>query len=103
VVARNPEKLRAARNLPDSTRLFGPYTGRLSNGGEDVRLRDNGMYNGKEYYPETIDAVQYRDEPPWPRLPDGGGRSLELENLSLDNDYPTSWRASSAEGGTPGR
>ena len=34
---------------------------------------------------------------------DGGGRSLELVDLALDNDRPESWRASAAPGGSPGR
>ncbi len=103
VVARDPEKLTERhRDLPGRF-LFGPYPGRLSNQGEDLRLRDSGLHRGKQYHPETIDAVKYRDSSPWPAQADGAGRSLELGELSLDNDLPESWRASREPGGSPGK
>jgi hypothetical protein len=101
LVARNPERLRAAFPALGAAPVFGPYPGRLSGAGEDLRLRDSGLYQGKRYFPETIDAVKYRSLPPWPAVE--RGRSLELRDLSLDNDLPGSWRPSAARGGTPGR
>lgn len=103
VVARDPARLRARYDGLSRPRLFGPYPGRLSNGGEDLRLRDSGHHGGRRYFPETIDGVKYRDRPPWPEDADGRGRSLELRDLSLDNDLPESWRASREPGGSPGR
>jgi hypothetical protein len=103
VVARDPVKLREAGRATPGLRVFGPYPGRLANEGEDLRLRDSGLAGGKRCYPETIDAVKYRALPPWPALPEKGGRSLELRDPSLDNDIPESWRASAGEGGSPGR
>ncbi|MBI4585104.1 MAG: lamin tail domain-containing protein [Planctomycetes bacterium] len=101
LVAENPQALRAAYGDP-GVPVFGPYAGQLKNGGETARLRDGGQYRGKTYYPETIDVVTYRDDPPWPQAADGEGRTLELKDLSLDNDEAESWQASPAAGGSPG-
>jgi hypothetical protein len=102
IVARRPDRL-AERHGKLTVPVFGPYSGRLSNSGEDLRLRDSGRYQGKVYFPETIDVVKFRGAPPWPRAADGEGPSLELRSLSLDNDYPSSWRASPEPDGSPGR
>ena len=104
VVARNPEAFRVVHpRLPDGVTLFGPYLGRLANDGEELRLRDTGMYRGTQYYPETIDIVRYDDDEPWPTEADGDGKSLELVDLSLDNDYAESWQSSVVNHGSPGR
>lgn len=96
IVARNPAVLRQAPGL-DGVTVLGPYALGLPGGGGVLRLRDDGL-DGK-YYPETIDVVVYEDDAPWPGAADGGGKSLELAALSLDNDYAASWRA----GWSPGR
>ncbi len=102
VVARDPAKLLARYERTSRRPVFGPYPGRLSNQGEDLRLRDSGRYKGKQYFPETIDVVKYRDRSPWPSEADGKGRSLELTDLAADNDLPGSWEASGKDGGSPG-
>ncbi|MEM7261529.1 MAG: LamG-like jellyroll fold domain-containing protein [Planctomycetota bacterium] len=103
IVARDPKILRSRTPIPDSVAVFGPYTGALSNAGEELRLRDNGMLDGVQYYPETIDVVPFDDEGAWPQEADGEGFSLELRDPGLDNDLPTSWSVSTELGGTPGR
>ena len=83
----------AAPGAPAGTqRLI--YSGRLSNGGERLRLRT----------PEeiTIDEVSFDDTAPWPSTPDGSGPSLERIANTAYADDPVNWRASSASGGTPG-
>ena len=102
VVARSPAKLLARHKTLSLTPVFGPYPGRLSNRGEDLRLRDSGRKKGKQYFPETIDVVKYRDRSPWPTNADGKGRSLESTDLSTDNDLPGNWEASGQDGGSPG-
>jgi hypothetical protein len=102
LVARDPEKLRSHHGKKIAVPVFGPYPGNLSNSGEHLRFRDSGRYRGKQYYPETIDAVKYDDVAPWPRAADGDGASLELLNAGLDNDYAHHWRASARKGGSPG-
>jgi hypothetical protein len=66
----------------------------LGNGGDTVRLFENGAVH---------DSVAYNDGGSWPSNPDGGGQSLELLHPSLDNNVPTSWDPSINDGGTPGK
>lgn len=83
----------AAAGAPAGTQSF-TVSGKLSNGGERLRLQ---MPDGV-----TSDELEYDDVAPWPSTPDGGGPSLErIANSSYAND-PVNWRASSAAGGTPG-
>lgn len=70
------------------------YTGKLSNSGEKIDLKDNSS--------NLIDTVSYSDSSPWPVSPDGTGPSLELKGPNLDNDLAASWGASLASNGTPG-
>ncbi|MHC4499493.1 MAG: CotH kinase family protein, partial [Planctomycetota bacterium] len=93
------------------TNVVGGWFGRLSNSGEDVELIDDRRIN--------IDRVRYaaegdwavRGEGPldnnhrgwiWFDEHDGGGKSLELVNPALPNQYGQNWVASLNDGGTPG-
>ncbi len=76
----------------------GVYTGKLSNSGETLTLRNA---EGA-----VVDTVTYQPGFPWPTAAAGGGPSLELLHPSLDNDLGGSWRSSgdSASGQpSPGR
>ncbi len=70
------------------------YIGELDDAGERLTLRDAGLF--------PVDELIYRDDGFWPVTPDGLGPSLELIVEGLSNDDPRNWRASSANGGTPG-
>lgn len=73
-------------------RLFGPWTGRLDNAGEDIELKVTG----------SGDAVcSYSNDPPWPTLAAGHGYSLVY--VSGDPSYPESYGANSQSGGNPGK
>jgi hypothetical protein len=69
------------------------YTGKLSNGGEQVTVVDSSS--------AVVDSVVYADADPWPAAADGTGPSLELRGLSYDNTQSESWGPSSVLGGTP--
>ncbi len=91
--------------------VMGGWQGRLSNSGEDIDLDDeNGL---------RMDSVHYADEGEWAvrelgpvdhshrgwqwsDAHDGDGKSLELINPALSNNYGQNWAASLTEGGTPG-
>jgi len=91
--------------------VVGGWTGHLSNNGERIELSDaSGV---------IIDRVRYADEGDWAvrelgpvdrahrgwewsNLHDGGGRSLELINPAMPNEYGGNWSAGDADGGTPG-
>lgn len=72
----------------------GEYSGKLSNGGEKITLKDR---TGT-----TLFSVDYSDGDGWPEWPDGLGASLLLANESGDPDDPLNWGASDTFHGTPG-
>ncbi len=71
-----------------SIALLGPWSGKLANDGEDIRLVNAAS--------TLIDVVRYNDKRPWPISPDGGGPSLELINPDDDNTSAGAWRAATA-------
>lgn len=74
---------------------FGEFLGKLSNGGEQVELRNpQGL---------LIDEVAYDNDHPWDKAPDGKGPSLELLHPQADNSNPFNWFRSDQTCGTPGQ
>ena len=90
----DPATFRAAYGLPNSVRVFGPWTGSLANEGERINVRDK---NGA-----TVCSLRYDDRSPWAIEADGGGHSLVLKNNNYGIDDYRMWGASTASGGTPG-
>ncbi len=82
VITENPAALMAKFAVSS----YGPWTGKLSNEGERIVLR-NAEGN-------KIDEVTYQPDFPWPTAADGEGASMELLNPYLDNDLGGSWRSS---------
>ena len=85
-----------AARYGESPRIAGEYKGKLANGGDSFKVIDaEGI---------AICEVRYNDKAPWPESADGEGPSLELNSLDVKEDpsEPTTWKASSAAGGTPG-
>src|SRR5262249_22753582 len=66
---------------------LGPWTGSLSNSGEDVTIADAAG--------NTLDDVDYGAGFPWPLVGDspGPGYSIELINPTLDNNLGGNWRS----------
>ena len=110
VLAANPEKFRA--KYPGVELVVGGGRGRVSNSHDTLVLVDA---KGRE-----VDRVAYADEGDWAlrvRGPldrghhgwhwqsghDGLGRSLELVNPALPNEFGQNWAASEIELGTPGQ
>ena len=92
VVAADPEAIEASMQISG---VLGPFTGKLSNGGESLRLRNNNN--------RVMDEVEYNDRPPWPSAPDGSGLSL-AKILPLSTSAPaTNWAKSQGLTGSPGR
>jgi hypothetical protein len=69
---------------------IGDWTGSLKDGGGRIRLASAA---GKD-----ADAVSYDDEPPFPVLADGLGRSLERRDPHSTGDFPGNWGAATAGG-----
>lgn len=77
------------------TNVLGPFTGRLSNGGEELRLRD---LNDR-----LMDAFTYGVDGDWPVAADGAGVSLAKRHPDLASAPAENWTVSTQMGGTPGR
>jgi hypothetical protein len=90
----NPTILQpGARLVVDGTQ----FSGDLSNDGETITLtQPDGI--------TVIRSVTYSDTAPWPAGPDGSGPSLVLiyPQGNPDLNDPSNWRASTANGGSPG-
>ena len=96
---------------PQVHNVVGGWVGWLSNSGERIELVDNtGL---------VIDALRYSDEGDWAvrelgpvesshrgwqwsDQTDGGGKSLELINPAMPNEYGQNWAAGLTNDGTPG-
>ena len=96
---------------PSVSNVISGWTGKLRNKGEKIELVNE---VGK-----VIDSVRYADEGEWAVRElgpvdnlhrgwswsndhDGVGKSLELINMSVSNEYGQNWAASTAIGGSPG-
>ena len=70
---------------------LGAWSGKLSNDGEQLRLRDAAN--------NTVDSATYGAGFPWPTAARGDGASMELINPGLDHDLGGSWRSSGQPSG----
>src|SRR6185369_8972715 len=96
---------RAAYNLSPSVRLYGPFAGKLDNGGEDIHINKPGapvpagQVNGGQVPYILVDGVKYNDKAPWPLAADGAGSSLQrFSTTGYANDV-TNWLAAAPNPG----
>ena len=97
----NPEKASAFRqkyNVPSEVRIFGPFTGRLSNERGPVELYRPGQPNAAgpdggilPYY--LVDRIGYGNTLPWPPAANGLGSSLQRQVKEGFGNDPANWRA----------
>jgi hypothetical protein len=89
----DPASFRARYGVPAAVLILGPVYGTLQDDGETLELQrpDNPNTNGVPYL--TVDAVHYRDDPPWPAEADGGGASLQRRVLTAYGNDPANWFA----------
>ncbi|MDA0751279.1 MAG: CotH kinase family protein, partial [Verrucomicrobia bacterium] len=109
VVAADPVAYQTA--YPDAPTPLGPWSGKLKNSGEQIRLRN--------HLNQTVDALDFKDEGDWSErvrgVPmgghqgwmwsnahDGDGYSLERISMNADGKQGQNWGASKQLGGTPG-
>jgi hypothetical protein len=102
VTLSDPNAFRAKFSIPVSIPIFGPYTGLLSNQGEEIELLRPGdpeTTGEVPYY--RVDRVNYSTDAPWPDGTDQGGVSLaKLGPTTYGNDG-ANWGPGPV-GGTPG-
>ncbi len=95
LVAKNPAMYASA-----PCDVYGPYDGKLDNGGEEIEIRIPGDQEyGQERYWIPIESIDYDDEVPWPTSADGDGDSLRRINLGVYGRDYSNWQAASP---TPG-
>ena len=105
VVGTDPTSFRLRYGVPPEVTIVGPFTGRLDNAGNNVKLYRPGDPDPLPpylvpYY--LVDRVEYKDAAPWPVQPDGLGPSLQRASASAYGNDPVNWGVSPDEG-TPGR
>lgn len=92
VVAAAPSALETATGFADA---IGPYSGSLSNGGEEIRLINN---DGR-----VMNLLDFGDGGKWPVGPDGGGVTLAKRDELTSTEDAGNWAFSLEFGGTPGK
>ncbi len=92
-------QFRTKYSVPAGVQIFGPYSGKLSNGGDAVELYrpdppQEPPHPDAGYVPYIrVDKVNYKNAAPWPTDADATGQSLQRKNsLAFGND-PINWQA----------
>jgi hypothetical protein len=89
LVAKDPSRYTSA-----PCDVYGPYDGKLDNGGEELAIQIPGDQEyGKERYWIPIEKVKYDDTAPWPTNPDGSGDSLHRINVNTYGRDYSNWNA----------
>ena len=104
LISGNPEEFRNLHNISENVAIFGPYPGRLDNGGEKIRVKvpESSGVAGEPDLLVSVDITDYDDSLPWPTEADGNGFSLQrLQPAGYGGD-PLSWKPSAETGGNPG-
>ena len=94
---------RVTMNADNSAELVGPYSGRLNNGGETIRLErpDDPPVDDPSFVPYIlVDRVAYDELAPWPTEAGGQGSSLNRDAVLSFGDVANSW---TAQPPTPGQ
>jgi CotH kinase protein/Lamin Tail Domain/Bacterial TSP3 repeat len=92
---------RAKFSVAPGVRLFGPYSGKLDNAGDDVELKKPATpVLGVTPY-VVMDKVDYRDSAPWPGGADGFGLSLQRRMSNAYGNDPASWVAAPPTAAAP--
>jgi hypothetical protein len=99
----NPITLNAFRayyGVSPSIPVFGPYTGKLDNGGETIDLFKPDLPLGTFVPYVRVDKVSYHDSAPWPESADGTGFSLQRRSSTTYGNDAANWLAASPTAGS---
>jgi hypothetical protein len=95
---------RSTYTLPSSAAVYGPWSGKLNNSAEAIKLYKPDEPTDEGVVPYILaDRVDYMDENPWPDDgADGDGHSLERKASPGYGGDPDNWQTSPPDG-TPAR
>ncbi len=93
ILVRDLEAFRYRYGTSFDSLIGGEYEGKLSDGGESLRLIGEGDV--------IIHEFEFESNAPWPVLDALDGHSIVLNNPSDDHGLGGNWRASAVVGGTP--
>jgi hypothetical protein len=108
--AADADALNAFRNkygVSPAVRVFGPYSGKLSNTGESLQLfkpdsPQMAPHPDAGYVPFVlVDQINYGSTAPWPTNANGGGTSLQRITASAYGSEPLNWQAALPTAGRP--
>ncbi|MCX7872731.1 MAG: lamin tail domain-containing protein [Verrucomicrobiae bacterium] len=91
-----PEKLNKfcqKYNLPANAPIYGPFSGKLNNAEDTIRLEKPVFTKDGQVIYVIVDRVDYKDTTPWDSAADGIGFSLQKINLDKFGNEPTNWIA----------
>jgi hypothetical protein len=97
---------RAKYGLGTNIAIYGPYNGRLNNGGETVQLfkpdsPQIAPHPDAGFVPYVlVESVTYSNAAPWSTNADGGGMSLQRRYVGTYGNDPVNWVACSPSPGT---
>jgi hypothetical protein len=97
--AKQLSSFRTRFNVSEGTPIYGPYTGKLSNNGESIKLEapdlmQGILHNNTGLVPYvTVDKIEYLDGSPWPTSAKASGYSLQRKDAFLYGNEPTNWVA----------
>ena len=91
----DPESFRARHSIGSTVQIFGPFEGKLDNGGEKIELSKPSAPDAITgfYSYIRVDMVNYSDNAPWPGSADGDGSSLFRINDSGYGNDVANWSA----------
>jgi hypothetical protein len=101
-------EFRGKFNVPSSVAIFGPYDGKLGNGGGTVEVQRPDTpqappHPDAGFVPHiVVDRVKYSDEAPWPVAADGTGDSLQRTRVDGYGSEPLFWTSAPPTAGRTG-
>ena len=84
---------RSKYGVANSVQTFGPYGGKLNNGGDKIEIKKPVLLQVTNVSYVLVDKVSYSDTAPWPGGTDGFGLSLQRKSPAEYGDDPTNWTA----------
>jgi len=90
---------RSRYGVKANVRVFGPYSGRLSDAEDILELQKPTLMDSNTVAYVLMDRVSYQDSSPWPAGADGGGSSLQRRVPVAFGDEPAHWMAASPTAG----